>query len=84
MRTAIQLGTRANASGIPAELGEALARYPSARSLFEGLNASDRRTYADFVSAAEDRDGRLQRAEQALTMLAERAAWAGESGENVA
>lgn len=73
--------TTAAAVAIPAELGEALARYPAARSLFDGLAAVDRRMYAEFVLAVEDRDGRRHRAEQALTMLAERVAWADRTSD---
>lgn len=82
MSTAIPWNSRFTISpAIPAELGAALARYPAARALFEALSTADRRMYAEFVIDGGDADGRMLRAEQALTMMAERVAWTEKSAD---
>lgn len=56
---------------VPAELAEALATDPAARTAYEGLAYSHRKEYAVWVGEAKRPETRARRAAQALSMLAE-------------
>jgi bacteriocin resistance YdeI/OmpD-like protein/uncharacterized protein DUF1905 len=54
---------------IPAELVDALAADPEARSRFDGLAPSHRREHAEFVAEAKREETRRRRAEQTVARL---------------
>jgi hypothetical protein len=58
------------AVAVPAELAAALRRSKAAREFFEGLSASCRKEYAEWVRGAKRDETRAKRAGQAVEMLA--------------
>ncbi len=57
---------------VPEDLQAALAAEPEARTFFDGLTASQKRGYTEWIEQAKQADTRQRRLEQTLDGLRER------------
>ncbi len=67
---------------VPLDLHKALAATPAAKTRWSGLTSNERRDLIDWVNAAEQREARARRVDDACAMLA--AGRRGVSGSSAA
>jgi len=65
----VELDTAPREVALPADLAEAIAGDTSARQFFDGLSASRKREFVDWIEQAKKAETRQQRVEKAATKL---------------
>ncbi|MBS3941783.1 MAG: DUF1905 domain-containing protein [Actinobacteria bacterium] len=69
VEVSMQLDTTPVTIDVPEDLVAALAGQPEARAFFDGLTASQRRTFVDSVTGAKQPETRARRVERAVAAL---------------